>query len=165
MPIAPVLRSENLPVLFNIKEVNRVTGSLHGMIIALSYNDNILEEKYEGVMHKMHDGRTTGRPLVVKSDVDVEMLQKVENETGYAAPLSTFMVILQFSGCNMHITTSIISAGKLKKRVSVSLFLLSATFEIHRVIGNRPFINGDLLAGHRIFSIYSQQCLAFKPVL
>ncbi|KMW74618.1 hypothetical protein TI10_02255 [Photorhabdus luminescens subsp. luminescens] len=97
MPMAPVLRSENLPVLFNIKEVNRITGSLHGMIIALSYNDNIPEEKYEGVMHKMHDGRTTGRPLVVKSDVDIEMLKKVENETGYAALINTSFNIHGYS--------------------------------------------------------------------
>ncbi|WP_387466468.1 carbamoyltransferase C-terminal domain-containing protein [Photorhabdus sp. RM323S] len=97
MPMAPVLRAENLSVLFNIKEINRVVGSLHGMIIALSYNDNISEEKYAGIMHRMHDGKITGRPLIAKSKVDVEMLQKIENKTGYIALINTSFNIHGYS--------------------------------------------------------------------
>lgn len=89
MPMAPVLRQESLRTLFVNPEVDRIVGSLHGMIVALTYRDDVPRDRYAGVMHFMNDGRVTGRPMVATNAIDRELLRRVEVLSGHQALINT----------------------------------------------------------------------------
>ena len=62
MPMAPVLREDDLINLFEPEEARRIVGWLTGMIVALTWRKEIDHTWYGGVMHRNLAGDFTGRP-------------------------------------------------------------------------------------------------------
>lgn len=92
MPMAPVLREENLDFFFHKEEYERCEFSLPYMIQTLRYKE-LLSYAYRGVMHSHPtDLVYTGRPQVITEQSDPNMyyiLQQVEAETGYKCLINT----------------------------------------------------------------------------
>ncbi len=91
MPMAPVLREEDVIELFEVEEARRVIGSLTSMIVALTWRTGIDPAWYGGVMHRCEDGRFSGRPQVVCRDdhVNHSILTKVAVLTCRLALINT----------------------------------------------------------------------------
>lgn len=91
MPMAPVLRKENLDFFFYKEDYERCEFSLPYMIQTLKYKD--LPSIYRGVMHNHPTQEIwTGRPQVITKESDPDMyyiLEKVEEETGLKCLINT----------------------------------------------------------------------------
>jgi predicted NodU family carbamoyl transferase len=91
MPMAPVLKKENLPFLFN-NQFNRVIGSDKYMIITYNYTPYTPIEMYRGVMHNypLSDEWFSGRPQVIddKSTAIYKILSKLDDD-GWKAIINT----------------------------------------------------------------------------
>lgn len=83
MPMAPVMKRENIGFFFNEDEYSKVVGSDKYMVITYTYKKGVDLEKYGGVMHNIPlTDLYSGRPQVVEPSTNIhKILSELESKT------------------------------------------------------------------------------------